>query len=78
MVCQAFGVQRSSYYEHKKSRQRINPKRRSLKADVKGVFKVSRCALGSRAICNVLSTEGINIGRYLVRRLTDESGLVSK
>ncbi len=42
------------------------------------VFKATRSGLGSRGIRNTLATEGINIGRYLVRSLMKESGLVCK
>lgn len=78
LVCQAFGIKRSSYYEYRKAKRRIQPQRLELKAHVNRAFKLSRGALGSRGICDYLAAEGIVAGRYLVRRLMKESGLVCK
>ena len=78
LVCQAFGIQRSSYYDYCSQKHRINPKRLELKAHVNRAFNISRSGLGSRGISTLLKSEGINVGRYLVRSLMKESGLVSK
>ncbi|WP_432695585.1 IS3 family transposase [Marinobacterium sp. YM272] len=78
LVCQAFGIKRSSYYDYRKAKRRIKPQRLELKAHVNRAFKLSRGALGSRGICDFLASEGIVAGRYLVRRLMKESGLVCK
>lgn len=45
---------------------------------IKSLFKQSRHSLGSRGIRFMLLNQGIKIGRYLVRKLMRESGLVSK
>ena len=45
---------------------------------INSLFKQSRCSLGSRGIRYMLLNQGIKIGRYLVRKLMRESGLVSK
>lgn len=42
------------------------------------IFRQSRGSLGSRGIRSALSNRGISAGRYLVRKLMRESGLVSK
>lgn len=50
----------------------------SLRAKVTEVFNSSRSSSGSRTIVACLRTQGINIGRYKVRRLMREANLVSK
>ena len=78
MVCQAFGIKRSSYYDYRRSKHRINRRRLALKAHVYRAFKLSRSGLGSRGIRDLLASEGIEVGRYLIRRLMKESGLICK
>lgn len=78
MVCAAFEVSRSSYYEHRQRRNRIDVERLTLKANVNRLFKKSRCAAGSRSIKGLLEQEGIQIGRFKVRSLMRELGLICK
>lgn len=78
LVCQAFGVLRSSFYQYKRARLKINPFRIKLKAQIKRLFRLSRGSLGSRGIRNLLINEGTKVGRYLIRRLMKQSNLVSK
>jgi putative transposase len=49
-----------------------------LKAMVNQAFKQSRSSAGSRSIKTQLNGDGIEIGRYKVRMLMKESGLISK
>ncbi|MFX7506986.1 IS3 family transposase, partial [Acinetobacter baumannii] len=49
-----------------------------LKVIISSLFKQSRHSLGSRGIRFMLLNQGIKVGRYLVRKLMRESGLVSK
>ncbi len=49
-----------------------------LRAKVKQIFARSRQSAGSRTVCSVLLQEGVQIGRYKVRSLMREAGLVSK
>jgi putative transposase len=78
MVCQAFGIKRSSYYDYRRGKRRINRRRLELKAHVNRAFKLSRSGLGSRGIRDLLGSEGIEAGRYVIRRLMKESGLICK
>ena len=78
LVCQAFDIQRSSFYAWCRSRRQINRGRLALKAHVTRAYNLSRHGLGSRGIRDLLKSEGIEVGRYLVRKLMKESGLVSK
>ncbi len=78
MLCQAFGVLRSSFYQFKRTRLKLSPYRLWLKAQIKRLFRLSRGLLGSRGIRILLMNEGTKVGRYLIRRLMKQSGLVSK
>jgi putative transposase len=78
MVCQVFGVSKSSYYDYRLRRDRIDSERLKLRARVTEVFKASRCAAGSRTIKTMLNQQDVRIGRYKVSRLMAEAGLVSK
>lgn len=78
MVCQAFGIKRSSYYDYRRAKHRINRRRLELKAHLNRAFKLSRSGLGSRGIRDLLASEGIEAGRYLIRQLMKESGLICK
>jgi len=78
LVCQTFGVPKSCYYGHRKTRQHIDPERVKLKALVNKAFTESRSAAGSRTIKSMLNEDGITIGRFKVRRLMSELGLICK
>lgn len=78
MVCRAFGILRSSFYCYLRARRQINKARLSLKVHVCEIFRQSRGSLGSRSIRSVLLNRGISAGRYLVRKLMREAGLISK
>lgn len=78
LICRAFGVLRSSYYHYRSTSKTPHPDRIKLKVMIKSLFKQSRHSLGSRGIRFMLLNQGIKIGRYLVRKLMRESGLVSK
>ncbi|TDX24790.1 hypothetical protein DFO67_12035 [Modicisalibacter xianhensis] len=47
MVCEAFGVSRSSYYEHRRKRSCIDVERFTLRAAVNRLFTKSRSSAGS-------------------------------
>ena len=78
MVCKAFDVPRSCYYEYKKRKNVIDVSRIELRAKVNEVFNRSRSAAGSRTIMSILNDQGITTGRFKVRRLMREAGLVSQ
>lgn len=78
LLCRTFGVLRSSYYHYRSTSKIANPDRTKLKVMIKSLFKQSRCSLGSRGIRSMLLNQGIKVGRYLVRKLMRESGLISK
>ncbi|WP_416392241.1 IS3 family transposase [Alloalcanivorax xenomutans] len=78
LVCSAFNVHRSCYYEHRKRRDHIDVHRVALKAKVSRVFNQSHSSAGSRTIQGVLNGQGLVIGRFKVRSLMRELGLICK
>lgn len=78
MVCTAFGVTRSCYYAHRQRQACINPQRLALRAKVNALFRVSRSSAGSRTLVGLMREDGIQIGRYKVRHLMRELGLICK
>ncbi|GAA3899108.1 IS3 family transposase [Halomonas cibimaris] len=78
MVCDAFDISRSSYYDYRQRRQNIDASRLALKAMVRRVFTQGRGSAGSRTVKALLNQAGITIGRFKVRRLMRELGLVSR
>ncbi|MDF0752763.1 IS3 family transposase [Marinobacter sp. 71-i] len=78
MVCNAFDISRSSYYEYRQRRNHVDVERLALKAQVNRLFTKSRSSAGSRTIKGLLSEEGVVIGRFKVRRLMSELGLICK
>ncbi len=78
MVCSAFDVARSCYYVHRLRRRRVDARRVALRSQVNQLFSQSRGSAGSCSILGMLREEGVTIGRFRVRRLMRELGLVSK
>ncbi|MGU0804980.1 IS3 family transposase [Pseudomonas aeruginosa] len=78
VVCSAFEVARSCYYVHRLRRRRVAARRVALRSQVNQLFSQSRGSAGSRSILGMLREEGVTIGRFRVRRLMRELGLVSK
>ncbi len=76
MVCSAFDVARSCYYVHRLRRRRVDARRVALRSQVNQLFSQSRGSAGSRSILGMLREEGVTIGRFRVRRLMRELGLV--
>ncbi len=78
VVCSAFDVVRSCYYAHRHRRCRVDARRVALRSQVNQLFSQSRGSAGSRSILCMLREDGVSIGRFRVRRLMRELGLVSK
>lgn len=78
MLCSVFEVSRSCYYQHRQRSRRIDTKRVELRARVSRLFNQSRRSAGSRTLRSMLNTEGVSIGRFKVRRLMSELGLICK
>jgi len=77
VVCSAFDVVRSCYYAHRLRRCRVDARWAALRSQVNQLFNQSRGSAGSRSILGMLREDGVSIGRFSVRRLMRELGLVS-
>ncbi|UZE31052.1 IS3 family transposase [Pseudomonas asplenii] len=78
LLCLVFELPRSCYYAHLTRRRRIDVRRASLRSRVNELFSQIRNSAGSRSIVVLLRDEGVEIGRFKVRRLIKEQGLISK
>lgn len=78
LLCSVFEVTRSCYYAYCRKRQTPDVERVVLRSRVNELFTESRSAAGSRSIMIMMQEEGINIGRFKVRKLMSEMKLVSK
>ena len=78
LLCAVFDVSRSSYYAYLARCRRVNVQRLLLRRRVNELFTQSRSAAGSRSIAAMLQAEGTVIGRFKVRALMKEQGLISK
>jgi putative transposase len=74
----ALGLPRSGYYAHEARQKPDDTDRLALRAEARMHFNASRCAAGGHTIKRRLCRQGIEIGRFKVRRLMREGGLVSK
>jgi putative transposase len=78
MVCDVFDINRSGYYAHRDRHKQVDVERLELRAKVNQKFKLSRSSAGSRTIKTMLNEDGIEIGRFKVRCLMAEIGLICK
>ena len=72
-----FNVPRSTYSYHRWRVSDNNTERERLKVKVKSIYQTSRGSAGSHTIAGQLRQSGEAIGRYKVRGLMKEIGLVS-
>ena len=73
-----FEVTRSTYYAHRLRRLTSSVERIRLRSRVNELFTQSRSAAGSRSIVSMMQEDGEQIGRFKVRGLMRELGLISK
>ncbi|TBU81013.1 IS3 family transposase [Phytopseudomonas dryadis] len=78
LLCSVFEVPRSCYYAHCRKRRSPDVKQLLLRSRVNELFTQSRSAAGSRSIMFMMREDGIEIGRYKVRKLMSEMKLISK
>ena len=74
----AFNLKRSSYNYYCRHANTVKPERARLRAKVISIHQGSRGSAGSRTIAGTLKLQGEVVGRYQVRSLMKEAGLVSK
>lgn len=78
MVCSAFGIAPSCYYAYRQRRHKVDRQRLELEVEVNAIFTQSRGSAGSRTIVSVMQERGYEIGRFKVRSLMREQGLICK
>ena len=78
VICKAFDIAPSSYYEHKQRRQKPDIERLQLRSKVVELFRFSRNSAGARTLVDMMRELGFRIGRYKVGRLMDEANLICK
>ncbi|WP_089360907.1 IS3 family transposase [Pseudomonas segetis] len=77
-LCEVFEITRSTYYAHRLRRRSPGVERIRLRSRVNELFTQSRSAAGSRSIVSMMQEDGEQIGRFKVRGLMRELGLISK
>lgn len=79
LMCRVLQVNKSAYYAWKQRGAKvISADTFALCARMKALFRQSRESLGSRGMMKQLRKEGVEIGRYRVRSLMKQLGLVVK
>ncbi|ATY82521.1 IS3 family transposase [Aeromonas veronii] len=78
LVCCAFDVPTSCFYDYLARRRTINRERMQQRCELRRLFKESRNSAGSRALMSMMRELGYQIGRFKVRNLMKEAGLASK
>ncbi|MFB2848862.1 IS3 family transposase [Aeromonas veronii] len=78
LVCCAFDVPTSCFYDYLARRRTINRERMQQRSELRRLFKESRNSAGSRALMSMMRELGYQIGRFKVRNLMKEAGLASK
>ncbi len=68
----------SCFYDYLARRRAINRERMQQRSELRRLFKASRNSAGSRALMSMMRELGYQIGRFKVRNLMKEAGLVSK
>ncbi|UAA39337.1 IS3 family transposase [Paraneptunicella aestuarii] len=77
VLCDAFSVPRSSYYDYRERDKSIKRDELVLRAMLHEFFNLSRQSAGSRTLVAMLNGNGIVIGRFKVRRIMQDMALVS-
>ncbi|TDB52081.1 IS3 family transposase [Photorhabdus khanii] len=77
-VCDVFDVAASSYYQQKHCSRLINVERLEQCSKIKALFKASRHSVGNRTLLGMMRALGYQMGRFKVRSLMKEAGIVSK
>jgi len=77
-LCSVFEVTGSCYYAYCQKRRYPDAERVFLRSRVNELFTQSRSAAGSRSIMLMMKQDGMQIGRFMVRKLMSEMNLISK
>ncbi len=78
LVCCAFDVPTSCFYDYLARKRMINHERIRQRSELRCLFKESRDSAGSRALMSMMRVLGYQIGRFKVRNLMKEVVLASR
>lgn len=78
LVCCAFDVPTSCFYDYLARWRMINRERMQQRCELRRLFKASWDSAGSRALMSMMRELGYQIGRFKVRNLMKEAELASK
>lgn len=78
LVCSAFDISTSCFYEYKARKCSVDPERLLLRSELRRLFKESRSSAGSRSLKSMMQELGYQVGRFKMRNLMKEAGLMSK
>ncbi len=78
LVCCVFGVAASSFYDYLKRKRTVNVQHIRQRSEVNRLFTASRSSAGSRTLMLMMREQGHQVGRYRVRSLMKELGLICK
>ncbi len=78
MVCCAFGIPTSCFYDYLARTRTIDHEQVQQKSVLRRLFNESRGSAGSRALMSMMRELGHQVGRFKVRRLMKDAELVSK
>ena len=78
LVCCVFGVAPSSFYDYLKRKRIVNVQHLRERCEVNRLFTASRSSAGSRTLMLMMREQGHQVGRYRVRSLMKELGLICK
>lgn len=73
-----FDVPKSTFYERTQTAAKARDKYAQLRPKLSAIFSSSRETAGQRTIKTLLKSEGIEVSRYVIRRMMHEENMVSK
>jgi len=77
VLCEAFGVHRSTFKYRRLAAAKINLERVKLNAMVKQAHQISNGSAGARSIAQIVSAQGVPLSRYRAKGFMARLGLVS-
>ena len=77
VLCEAFGLQRSTFKYRRLAAARIDLERMKLNAMVKAAHKISNGSAGARSIAQIVTEQGMPLSRYRATGFMRRLGLVS-
>jgi putative transposase len=77
VLCEAFGLHRSSFKYRRTASKHIDPERVQLNAMVRSAHQLSNSSAGARSIAHIVTNQGVPLSRYRAKGFMKRLGLVS-